>query len=75
MTEFEFKDPVSGAAAGYDAEASASDTMGNWIIPQAQSNAHATLAALNPGRTPAYQIGVLPASAQSSKTAQSISER
>ncbi|XP_073969289.1 protein Osi24 [Rhodnius prolixus] len=75
VTEFEFKDPVSGAAAGYDAEASASDTMGNWIIPQAQSNAHATLAALNPGRTPAYQIGVLPASAQSSKTAQSISER
>uniref|UniRef100_A0A0A9X8T3 Uncharacterized protein n=2 Tax=Lygus hesperus TaxID=30085 RepID=A0A0A9X8T3_LYGHE len=53
VAEFDFKD----AGGGYgDADTAGSDTMSTWTMPAAaapaQSNAHATLAALNPGRTP-----------------------
>ncbi|BES96132.1 Hypothetical protein NTJ_08938 [Nesidiocoris tenuis] len=51
VTEFDFKDPGGG---GYgEVESAGSDSMSTWTLPvQSASNAHATLAALNPGRTP-----------------------
>lgn len=72
MNEFEFKDPAAG---GYDTEPQGSDTIGTWTMP---SQAHATLAALNSGRNPAFTLGTTgTGAAQPTKTssAQTISER